>query len=150
MLEEPIAAALGRTDRLEGLLREASAEHGRAYWENLRASSDPYTADKDPPRPGGVIILLFVIYHLLHLTTGQAHHSFVKDDAYKGYLEDRRPNSQGDPYKIAGRILQTIATVPVPTGAIGPTMACALPPSPARQRPLRVPLRLGGLGARRR
>jgi len=30
---------------------------------------------------------------------------------YKGYLEDRRPNSQGDPYKIAGRILQTIATV---------------------------------------
>jgi len=38
-------------------------------------------------------------------------HSFVKND-YKGYLEDRRPNSQGDPYKIAGRILQTIATVP--------------------------------------
>src|SRR5689334_15518775 len=38
-------------------------------------------------------------------------HSFV-DNGYKGYLEDRRPNSQGDPYKIAGRILQTIATVP--------------------------------------
>ncbi len=33
---------------------------------------------------------------------------------YKGYLEDRRPNSQGDPYKIASRILQTIATVPQP------------------------------------
>ncbi len=32
---------------------------------------------------------------------------------YKGYLEDRRPNSQGDPYKIASRILQTIATVPI-------------------------------------
>jgi glutamine synthetase len=31
---------------------------------------------------------------------------------YKGYLEDRRPNSQGDPYKIASRILQTIKTVP--------------------------------------
>ncbi len=40
-------------------------------------------------------------------------HSFVKD-GYKGYLEDRRPNSQGDPYKIASRILQTIATVPTP------------------------------------
>ena len=39
-------------------------------------------------------------------------HGFVKDDAYKGYLEDRRPNSQGDPYKIAGRILQTIQSVP--------------------------------------
>jgi glutamine synthetase len=38
-------------------------------------------------------------------------HSFVNSD-YKGYLEDRRPNSQGDPYKIASRILQTIATVP--------------------------------------
>ena len=38
-------------------------------------------------------------------------HSFV-NNGYKGYLEDRRPNSQGDPYKIAGRILQTIATVP--------------------------------------
>ena len=33
-------------------------------------------------RWGGVILLLFVIYHLLHLTTGQAHHSFVKDDPY--------------------------------------------------------------------
>ena len=38
-------------------------------------------------------------------------HSFV-NHGYKGYLEDRRPNSQGDPYKIASRILQTIATVP--------------------------------------
>ena len=33
-------------------------------------------------RWGGVIILLFIIYHLLHLTTGQAHHAFVQDDAY--------------------------------------------------------------------
>ena len=39
-------------------------------------------------------------------------HSFV-NNGYKGYLEDRRPNSQGDPYKIASRILQTIATVPL-------------------------------------
>jgi glutamine synthetase len=39
-------------------------------------------------------------------------HSFVNND-YKGYLEDRRPNSQGDPYQIAGRILQTISTVPL-------------------------------------
>jgi glutamine synthetase len=38
-------------------------------------------------------------------------HSFVKND-YKGYLEDRRPNSQGDPYAIAGRVLKTIAAVP--------------------------------------
>ncbi len=37
-------------------------------------------------------------------------HSFVQN-GFKGYLEDRRPNSLGDPYRIAGRILQTIATV---------------------------------------
>ena len=40
-------------------------------------------------------------------------HSFVKD-GYRGYLEDRRPNSQGDPYRIAGRIVETIRHVPVP------------------------------------
>ena len=41
-------------------------------------------------------------------------HSFIKND-YKGYLEDRRPNSQGDPYQIASQILKTVASVP--TGA---------------------------------
>jgi glutamine synthetase len=35
-------------------------------------------------------------------------HSFVAN-GYRGYLEDRRPNSQGDPYRIAGRILDTVA-----------------------------------------
>ena len=34
------------------------------------------------------------------------------DDAYRGYLEDRRPNSQGDPYVIASRVIQTIQSVP--------------------------------------
>ena len=38
-------------------------------------------------------------------------HSFRNND-WKGYLEDRRPNSQGNPYQIASRILATIATVP--------------------------------------
>jgi len=37
-------------------------------------------------------------------------HAFV-NDGYKGYLEDRRPNSQGNPYAIASRVLQTIAEV---------------------------------------
>jgi succinate dehydrogenase / fumarate reductase cytochrome b subunit len=37
-------------------------------------------------RWGGVIILLFVIYHLLHLTTGDAHHDFVKDDVYRNVV----------------------------------------------------------------
>lgn len=38
-------------------------------------------------------------------------HSFV-NNGYKGYLEDRRPNSQGDPYQIASQVLKTIASVP--------------------------------------
>ena len=38
-------------------------------------------------------------------------HSF-KNNGWKGYLEDRRPNSQGNPYQIASRILKTISTVP--------------------------------------
>jgi glutamine synthetase len=43
-------------------------------------------------------------------------HSFVRD-GYRGYLEDRRPNALGDPYRIAGRILQTIETVPTAAAA---------------------------------
>src|SRR4029077_10320502 len=33
--------------------------------------------------------------------------NFIKN-GYKGYLEDRRPNSEGDPYQIVSRILKTI------------------------------------------
>ncbi len=38
-------------------------------------------------------------------------HSFV-NNGYKGYLEDRRPNSQADPYAIVSRVSRTIAEVP--------------------------------------
>lgn len=37
-------------------------------------------------------------------------HAFV-NNGYKGYLEDRRPNSQADPYKIISRVLKTIHEV---------------------------------------
>jgi glutamine synthetase len=37
-------------------------------------------------------------------------HSFVAD-GHRGYLEDRRPSSMADPYRITGRILQTIESV---------------------------------------
>jgi glutamine synthetase len=39
--------------------------------------------------------------------------NFVKN-GYRGYLEDRRPNSEADPYQIVSRILKTIATVEEP------------------------------------
>ena len=38
-------------------------------------------------------------------------HSFI-NNGYRGYLEDRRPNSAADPYLVAGRIIRTIQTVP--------------------------------------
>lgn len=37
-------------------------------------------------RWGGVIILLFVIYHLLHLTFGSVHPDFVTGDAYHNFI----------------------------------------------------------------
>jgi len=52
-------------------------------------------------------------------------HSFV-NDGHRGYLEDRRPNSLGDPYQIAGRILETIQTVPLPGAVDEPAVAAAV------------------------
>jgi glutamine synthetase len=39
--------------------------------------------------------------------------NFIKN-GYRGYLEDRRPNSEADPYQIVSRILKTVETVEVP------------------------------------
>ena len=40
-------------------------------------------------------------------------HAFV-NNGYKGYLEDRRPNSQADPYQVVSRVAKTIASVKAP------------------------------------
>ena len=37
--------------------------------------------------------------------------NFIKH-GYKGYLEDRRPNSEADPYQIVSQIVKTINSVP--------------------------------------
>ena len=37
--------------------------------------------------------------------------NFIRN-GYKGYLEDRRPNSEADPYQIVSQIFKTIASVP--------------------------------------
>jgi len=39
------------------------------------------------------------------------------ENGWKGWLEDRRPASNGDPYKIAGRIIKTVKSAKVPVGA---------------------------------
>lgn len=61
---------------------------------NRRARPVPYK-DRDFPaatyaartmRWGGVIILLFVVYHLLHLTWGTAHPDFAANDPYRNVV----------------------------------------------------------------
>jgi glutamine synthetase len=52
-------------------------------------------------------------------------HTFVSNE-YRGYLEDRRPNSLADPYKVAGRILQTIETVPTDAADVSVDEAAAV------------------------
>lgn len=37
-------------------------------------------------RWSGVILGIFIVYHLLHLTTGQAHPNFIKGDAYANFV----------------------------------------------------------------
>jgi glutamine synthetase len=37
--------------------------------------------------------------------------NFIRD-GYKGYLEDRRPNSEADPYQIVAQIIKTVNSVP--------------------------------------
>ena len=37
-------------------------------------------------RWGGVILILFIVYHILHLTTGQLHSNFIYGDVYQNYV----------------------------------------------------------------
>jgi succinate dehydrogenase / fumarate reductase cytochrome b subunit len=37
-------------------------------------------------RWGGVVLLLFIVYHLLHFTTGDLHPDFVPGDAYHNFV----------------------------------------------------------------
>jgi succinate dehydrogenase / fumarate reductase cytochrome b subunit len=37
-------------------------------------------------RWGGVILLLFIVYHILHFTTGQAHSDFVAGAVHRNYV----------------------------------------------------------------
>ena len=37
-------------------------------------------------RWGGVILLLFIIYHVLHFTTGTVHQSFIEGDVYHNFV----------------------------------------------------------------
>ncbi len=61
------------------LTRMSRAARPRAY-ERREAVAMSYASRT--MRWGGVVLLLFVVYHLLHLTTGTAHGDFVRGDVY--------------------------------------------------------------------
>lgn len=50
------------------------------------------TAASRTLRVGGVVLLVFIVFHLLHFTTGQAHPEFVPGDVYHNLITGlRRP-----------------------------------------------------------
>jgi len=96
---------VGGQDYFEALM-EAFGEHREAHIEvygpdnHLRLTGLHETAPIDQFRYGlsdrGASVRLPV--------------NFIRN-GYKGYLEDRRPNSQADPYQIVSRIMQTVNSV---------------------------------------
>ena len=62
------------------LARRSRAARGSGYRGPERSLGFSYASRT--MRWGGVILLLFVIYHLLHFTTGHAHPDFVHGNAY--------------------------------------------------------------------
>ena len=91
---EPVVPANVLLWAVRLLLIAAAVLHVWAAWQLSRASRaarpDAYVAGtrihttyaSRTMRWGGVIILLFVIYHLLHLTWGTVHPAFVPGDVY--------------------------------------------------------------------
>ncbi len=59
----------------------AARPQGYAKEESLSLSYASRTM-----RWGGVILLLFIVYHILHFTTGQAHSSFVAGAVHQNYV----------------------------------------------------------------
>jgi glutamine synthetase len=95
-------------EQLMGAFKEARADHIAVYGpdNHMRLTGKHETASIDTFSWGiadrGASI--------------RVPHSFV-NNGYKGYLEDRRPNSMGDPYQIASQILKTISEVPAAKSA---------------------------------
>jgi len=62
--------------------------------ESRRARPEGYRVEKwkestyasRTMRWGGVILLLFIIYHLLHFTTGTVHQTFIEGDVYHNFV----------------------------------------------------------------
>jgi len=65
------------------LTRQSWAARGSKYKKKQAMNID---AASSTMRWGGVFLVLFVTYHLLHLTTGTLHPDFVHGDAYHNFV----------------------------------------------------------------
>lgn len=65
------------------LWAKSNAAKGRGYGKKKNIS---FSYASQTMRWGGVIIALFVVYHILHLTTGSVHSDFVYGDVYHNYV----------------------------------------------------------------
>jgi len=66
----------------------------QVYLQSRNARGGKYTKEESivfsyasrTMRWGGVIIITFVVYHILHFTTGSAHPDFIQGDAYRNVV----------------------------------------------------------------
>ena len=65
------------------LWRRARAARPQGYGKPKDIS---FTYASRTMRWGGVILLLYVVYHLAHLTTGQAHSDFIRGGVHHNYI----------------------------------------------------------------
>src|SRR5690606_22241749 len=66
---------------------QAWSQSRRARAEGYRKLEDlSFSYASRTMRWGGVIVLLFIVYHLLHFTTGQAHPDFIAGRAYHNFV----------------------------------------------------------------
>lgn len=95
---------------------------GKAYFEKLMATFDKYRDEHIAAYGPDNHLRLTGLHETQSIdkfswgvadrgASVRVPHSFVKNN-YKGYLEDRRPNSMADPYKIAARVLRTLSEIP--------------------------------------
>lgn len=84
------------------LVRQARRARPDGYLERRRVQQSYASRTM---RWGGVIILLYVIYHLMHLTFGNAHPDFVRGDAYHNLVMGLQSPLVAAVYVVANLVL---------------------------------------------
>lgn len=78
-----LAAVLAHIASAASLTRTSHAARPVSYVVHKRTTSSYASRTM---RWGGVIIALFIVYHLLHFTTGQAHQDFRRGEVYHNVI----------------------------------------------------------------